>query len=665
MTLAVVSSSVVLEPDHLRKVVGHFQQHDAFAFDVESVDNDEYPNTRGVPALNRVTWLSMATHGMTAVIPLGHPIGTKVIGQGKEPRTDKNGTVKMFRVPVYEPPPIQMEIGRAFDILRPLFFNEGIRKVGHEITFDLGSVAKYWGEVPPGPYADTKSIMRLLDENTARRGNGLKTWTERIFGVKYDTENVGKCVESHPFDTVAHYSYMDSLYTWLLYQYARPLIDEEDLQRVNRVEEDLISCLVGMRLAGSRMDVPRLENLRGELKTDLIGIEGDIYKAAGQQFNINSPRQRCNVLYLPKKEGGQGLRPWRLTPGGKKWVDEGHEATIDSWSTDAETLKSYPKNTVARTMLNYADTNRMLTGFVNAWLGIEGDKKHPPQIYDGYIYPEYQPHGTVTGRFSGRAPNPQNIYRADTPRGETIRGGFIAPDGYSLVVGDYGQIELVILAHLIGHGKLFDGFWAGIDPHIVTAAGILGKPTDSVTKDERQYFGKTMNFTIVNGGQWRLVAEMIDCGEREAKRILSKHEKEFPEIYAFKKAVFKKARSRRPPHVRSILGRKRRMWDLLSSEYKWAAAAERETFNFLIQGGAADLMKLALIDTDYQLGQLVPDAYVSMCVHDEQTVVTPTDRAEQVRAIMVESMTGPHIQKLIKVPLSVDCNIGQRWSECH
>jgi hypothetical protein len=383
---------VVLDAAHLERVVQHFQQYDKLAFDVESVDGD-YPNTRGVPKLNRVTWLSMATYGLTAVVPLGHPIGTKVIGEAKESRTNTvgqlittpKGVPMMFRVPVYEDPPVQMEIGQAFEILRPLFFNDAITKIAHEITFDVGSVAKYFGEVPYGPFEDTKMITRLIDENEARKGNGLKRWVQRVFGVTYDTEDVGKCVEKHPFDTVAHYSYMDSLYDWLLYLWARPQIDSEGLQRVYQVECDLISCLVGMRLAGSHIDVPRLELARDELEKDRVAIEGDIYRAAGQKFNLNSPKQKADVLF-GAKPGGQGLKPWRMTDGG-------------GYSTDAVTLESYPKNLVASTLLEYADVNKMLNTYVNAWLGIPDDKKHQPQIYDGYIYPEYQNHGTVTGRF--------------------------------------------------------------------------------------------------------------------------------------------------------------------------------------------------------------------------------------------------------------------------
>jgi DNA polymerase I-like protein with 3'-5' exonuclease and polymerase domains len=307
----------------------------------------------------------------------------------------------------------------------------------------------------------------------------------------------------------------------------------------------------------------------------------------------------------------------------------------------------------------------MLNTYVNAWLGIPGDKKHPSCIYDGYIYPEFQQHGTVTGRFSGRAPNPQNIPRADTPRGLLIRGAFSSPEGWCRVVSDYGQIELVMLAHLIGRGKLFEGFLAGIDPHTVHAAGVLGKDPADVTKDERQKYGKTLGFTVINGAHWKKVAELIGGTQKEAKWILDKHEAEFPEVYAFKEAVFNGARSRRPPHVRSLLGRKRRMPGLMSNEFRVRSAAERETFNFLIQGGAADLMKVALIAADNMLAERVPEAYVNMTVHDEMTAMCRIEDVEETKATVIEAMTGPHIQRLIKVPLKVDCNAAQRWSDAH
>lgn len=670
-----VSSTVILKPDDLKRVVRHFRSKPAFAFDVESVDGP-YPDTRGIPALNKVTWISMATYGMCVVIPIGHPIGTKVIGETKEPRIDKNGATRYFRVPIYEAPPDQMDAATVFEILRPLFFDDTITKVCHEATFDLGSVAKYFGEIPPGPYDDTKVIMRLIDENTARINNGLKEWIKRIFGKNYDTENVGRKVEIHPFGKVAHYSYMDSLYTWLLWVLERPQIDAEGLTKVWRCESDLIGSLVSMRLSGTPVDTPKFEVLREKNAVDLVELEGEIYKAAGRRFNLNAVRQKCEVIYGPVEKGGQGLKAYNLTDGGKKKKRANQKTTIYDYSTDAKALNRYRTNPVVKAMLNYADVNKLQNSFVVSFLG-DPENKKPPKIFDGFIYPEIQQHGTVSGRCSGKNPNPQNIPRADTERGKIVRSCFAAPEGCLLCVADYGQIELVVLAHLIGYGRLYDGFLSGIDPHTITAAGILGKdpsiPVDApggVTKKERQDMGKTMNFTIVNGAGAYLVAEMTGKSKDAAQELLDQHEAEFPEIYAFKRAAMKEARRRGElegvPYLRTILGRKRRMPDLMlepSRNNNWkVAAAEREAFNSLIQGGAADIMKLSIPRVDNLWAEQCPEAYLTLTVHDELMGVVPAEQSELCKQLMVEGMTGPGIQTYLKVPLNVEANVGANWA---
>jgi DNA polymerase I-like protein with 3'-5' exonuclease and polymerase domains len=402
-----ISRNVVLDTDHLSHVVKHFMGQGAFSYDVETVGGD----FRGTPALNTVTWMGMSTTGMTVAIPFGHPIGSKVIGTVKEPRQQKNG-VKMFSVPVYDDPPPQIPIGVGAELLRPLFFSDRA-KVCHEATFDLGSMRKYFGEDIPGPYHDTKVIEWLLQEN--RPQQGLKYHTKRLYGVDYDTEEVGKCVERHPFSTVAHYQYMDALYTWLIFRDEFPRIAKQGLTGVYDLECDLIPALTRMRLRGARVDVPRLEQLRDTLTARLEVLEAACYKAAGEIFNLNSPPQKQRLLFGKKSEGGhgQGLKPWKKTDGG-------------GWSVDSDVLESYPENALCQALMAYADTNKLLSTYVNAYLGVEGDKKKPCRVVDGLIYPEFQQHGTVTGRFSCRAPNLQNIPRPDTDDGKLIRGAFIA-----------------------------------------------------------------------------------------------------------------------------------------------------------------------------------------------------------------------------------------------
>lgn len=652
--------NVVLDHENLAHVVQHFSRQQGFAFDVETVGQH-----RGTPKLNTVTWLSMATHGMAVTIPFGHPIGSRVIGTVKEPRADKNGKIRYFSVPVYDDPPAQLPIGEAADVLYPLFFNPDITKVAHEATFDCGSMAKYWPgdeEIFPGPYDDTKVIMRLLDENTAQKNNGLKAWTERVFGVTYDHENVGKRVEVHPFNKVAHYSYMDSLYTWLLWLSQFPRIRKQGLTEAHKVDTDLIPVLTKMRLAGAHMDVPQLEDTQQEMGSRLVVQEADCYRAAGQEFNLNSPPQKQKILYGKKAEGGQGLKPWKKTDSG-------------GWSVDADALASYPGNDVCRSLLAYADTHKLLSTYITSWLGEPGNPKKPCLITDGYLYTEFQQHGTVTGRFSGRAPNLQNIPRPDKPYGKLIRGAFDSEPGWKRVTADYGQIELVVLAHMIGRGKLYEGFLKGIDPHLAHAAGVLhkepvlddppGSHPEGVTKDERQRYGKTLGFTIVNGAGWQTVAETGGFKEDEAKQVLEDYEEEFPEVPAYKRKMLKQALScDGVPYIRTpFLGRKRRLPGLLSSSYGQRGYAERQLFNTLIQGGAAELMKISLIILDRMLSEQVPQAKISMTVHDEVVVATPAEFAELVKRIVIEAMTGPEIQKLVKVALKVDCHIVDRWSE--
>lgn len=402
-----ISRNVVLTESRLEEVVKHFLRQPGFSFDVETIGGEH----RGTPALNTVTWMGMSTDGLTVAIPFAHPIGTRIIGETREPRADKNGKIRNFRVPIYEDPPRQIPIGNAVEILAPLFLNPGITKVCHEATFDLGSMHKYFGELIPGPYEDTKVIEWLLQEN--RPQQGLKYHTNRLYGVDYDREDVGKQVESHPFNTVAHYQYMDALYTWLIYKRDRPRIDKLGLAEVHAAETDLIPVLTKMRLRGQKVDVGRLEQLRDTLSARLVETEGRIYRAAGTTFNINSNQQIANLLFTPTRRGGQGLKPWKKTPSG-------------GWSVDADVLESYPENELCRELVAYADTNKLLSTYVLAYLGVPGDKKKPCRIVNGRIYAEPQQHGTRTGRFSYRAPNLQNIPRPDTEDGRLIRGAFIA-----------------------------------------------------------------------------------------------------------------------------------------------------------------------------------------------------------------------------------------------
>jgi DNA polymerase I-like protein with 3'-5' exonuclease and polymerase domains len=650
-----MNPNVILDERDLKEVVEHFRKQKAFVFDTEAQGNN-----RAVAHLADMTWISLATKGTAVVVPFGHPIGDKIIGQEKVlavygPKAKKAGQEYYRTVDVYEQPPQQIDRGVVFDILRPLFFDPSITKIGHDVVYDLASSAKFFGAVPPPLYDDTKIDFWLLNEN--RKRFGLKEMTEEIYGHKYDYEGVGACVEKYPFSTVAYYSYCDAKYDWLHYLRLIKAIEEQGLMPVHDMEMNLLNVMVGMRLVGARVDLDRLHNLERTLGKEVVVAEKAIYQAAGRQFNVNSNPQKQTILYGHKPEN-QGLKPWKLTKGGKDKKKQGYELTIKDYSVDDEVLESYPDNPVAYALREYGDISKILSTYVVSYLG---DNEKPTLIYDEHIHAGFMQYGTVTGRFSCRAPNLQNIPRPSSERGKLVRGIFIAEEGGKLVVADYGQIELVVLAHYVGEGKLYEGFMAGIDPHTMTAAMILDKDPADITKIERQDMGKTMNFAIVYGAGVYKVASMAHITPEEAKRKLKKHEQMFPEVHGFKDAVIDTARKREPvPYITTLLGRKRRVPDLNSSVEGIRKGAERQLFNSLIQGGAADLIKLSMIRVD---NVLPPEIQLVLTVHDELVLSSPDGMVQEAASILREAMTGEKIQKHVRVPLTADVKIVNRWSD--
>lgn len=649
-----LSRNIVLTREHLQRVVDHFMQFDAFAFDVESTGED-----RGVPTRNHVIWLSMATHGMAVSIPFGHPNGDVLISRATKKKNRLTGKFDMVAA-VYDDPPKQMRASEVFEILRPLFFSDRT-KIAQNATFDLISVTKYFGEVPPPPYRDTIVEQWLLDENLPSKG--LKTLVRKYYKLDYDKEEVGKCVEAHPFSKVAHYAFMDARYTWYLDGLFMPRIEKEGLRPVFDLEMDVLRVLLDMGLEGAPIDEERLHELEKELSALLVEAEAEVYYAAGKRFNINSAPQKAHLLYDPKSKGGKGIKPFKATKAGKVKREAGLVLEVTDYSTDADSLENYG-HPLARAILEYQEVKTLLGTYVQGYLGVEGDKDKPCRIYDGRIFADLVQYGTVTGRFSCRAPNLQNIPRPDTPHGKKVRGLFIAPPGHKLIVADYGQIEMVILAHFIGRGALFDGLRDGLDPHTATAAAVFRVAPEEVTPAQRQA-AKGINFAITYGAGPAKVASMSSTKEREvsveeAKRYLEAHQRAFPEIYRYKEKVLATVRGRKPAHLRTLLGRKRRIPTINSSDFGLRGYAERQAFNSLIQGSAADLIKTAMVRLH---STLPPEMRMILSVHDELVTICPDDMTHIGKALVSEAMLGEEIAGLLKVPMKVDVKVVSRWAE--
>lgn len=627
-----IPPSIITDSRSLFQTIKYFKKQDSFALDVETVG----PH-RGVPSQNEITWVSLATRGAAVSIPCGHPNGDVLLSKAHRFKDKITGAWEHAPA-VYDAPPAQLRPGQVFEALETLLFSDRT-KIAHNATFDFLSVAKYYGDrYPPPPYGDTIVAAQLLDEN---RSFGLKNLVKQRYGLAYDPDEVGKKVEAHPFSTVARYAWLDARMTWLLWEQLRPRLTWENLDKIWDLEMGVLECLLHMQLAGAPIDVDALKELRTDLSVQVAITESKVYKLAGRIINLASVPQKQAVLYGPPPDG-LGLRPLVRTKTGAP-------------STAADALEAYRKVPLVSDLLEYQELSKLLGTYVDGYLGTD---TKPSIIFDGKIYPSYAQYGTVTGRFSCRTPNVQNWPRPDTEWGRRIRDLFEPPPGYVLLVADYAQIELRILAHFAGKGRLWQGFWDGLDAHTTTASVVFGVAPEDVTREMRQ-IAKGLAFAILYGAHEERLAAMAKISERRAKQFMATHEREFPEIYAYKADLLRTVRGRRPvPHLRTLLGRKRRLPDLLSRAGGIRSRAERQLVNSHIQGSNADITKLAMV----RFHRTRDCMQLMLTVHDELAVLCPRDFAEKGAEILHEAMAGQEMQ-LLSVPLTTDVKICARWSE--
>lgn len=659
-------SYLVTEEARLQEFVAYTLKQDAFFFDIETMGEH-----RGVPHLNIASWLSLATHGAAIAVPHGHPIGSKKIGEYKDARLCADGKTRNYTMPIWDDPPPQLSTRLVYEITRPLFESEIISKVAHGASFDLASTAKYLGGVAARPFECNIVLDWVLNEN--RHAYGLKQRTKQEYGVTYDNENTGREVEKYPLDHVAQYSYLDAKYGWLHYLRNRPQIDQDGLEQVYNLELDILEIVVSMRLHGAHVDVPLIEKLREDLAERKVEATANVYRAAGRKLNINANAQKQDLLWGSKEDGGQGLVPWKFTATAKVKHDNASDPlpfTPRDYSTDSESLEEFVDNPVVRALVDYQEVAKLLSTYIDSWLGVDPDilkgvKGKDRLIHGESIYADFVQYGAKTRRWSCRTPNLQNIPGSGTELGTMIRNVFWAGPGRKNVVADYGQIEPRLMAHFIGEGMLYDGFWAGFDPYVLNAAAALNKDPADITRQERQEEGKTLMLAMGFGAQFRKIAAMLGCSNAQAKQLLRRHDRSMPEVAAYKEAVIINAKQQHPiPYVTTLLGGRRRLPELFSSSFKLRSYSERQAFNSKIQGSGADLLKLAMVYT-FEGIRDIPETTIDLTVHDELVLSTPEEYADRVAQILLDAMTGPRIQSLVKVPLVTDVKVGDRWGNLH
>ena len=656
--------NIITTAEQLTEMVDYYLTQDAFAYDVETVGD-----FRGLTPINEVLWITLATHGRCDVIPMGHPHGDFIeeifplTGQGEvrkakglalRPADYSRDAKKATKV--FGPAPEQLYPAEVFAGLEPLMFNENILTIGHNLAFDLTSVAKYYGgRVPAGPYFDTM-IASFISDNRNKNKCGLADCLKREFGYEME-KGVGKEVEVYDFNTVAKYAYLDSKYTFLLWKSLVPKLEATELNKVMNLEMNVLAVLCDMKLTGAPIDTDSLVDLKADLEQKVDESRAKIWKIAGREFNINSNPEKQFLLYATKAEGGRGLKPKILTPKGKgKGRDD--ELLMSDYSVSAEALEAYrDQDELVTAMLEYADYNKLLSTYVIPYLGGEVERTTAGKtrtetkeslLINGRIHGDFVQHGAETGRFSSRNPNLQNVPAPHTEQGKKIRNLFVAPPGHKLVVADYSQIEPRVIASFSEDPIMMKNYLEGAD--IYTTVG------DTMGVNRKA--GKVLVLAMAYGVGPDKIASQIGCTKAEAKDLLDRFAAQFSSIAVYRSKVISATKAGKPvPYIKTLSGRRRYLPEILSRDMGMRAQAERQAFNTKIQGSAADIIKIAMV----RAWQMIPkEAKIILTVHDELVLTTPAELAEETAEALRQAMEDIQV---LKVPLIADVKIVDKWGE--
>ena len=527
------------------------------------------------------------------------------------------------------------------EIVRPLFEDERIAKIGQNIKFDLMVLRRLGIEIRGRKY-DTMILHYLLDPESRHNMNAL---SERYLNYKpIEIETlIGKGSKQLTMDLVnvervKEYAAEDADVTLRLKQVLYPQVEEIGLQHLYfEVEEPMIAVLADIEMAGVRIDSEALAVYAVELNRKLAELEAAIRTEAGEpNLNINSARQLGEVLF------------------GKMRIAEKPKMTkTKQFCTDEDYLQSFArKHRIVDLILEYRGVKKLLSTYVEAL----------PQLVNrstGRIHTSFNQAVTATGRLSSTNPNLQNIPVRDD-MGRRIRKAFIpSDDDHLLLSADYSQVELRLMAHLSGDESLISAFEHGEDIHTATAAKLFNKPLGEVTPEERRR-AKTANFGIIYGISAFGLSQRLEIPRKEAKEIIDGYFASYPKVKEYMDNVVAKAKEE--GFVSTIFGRRRYLNDISSHNAVARGLAERNAVNAPIQGSAADIMKIAMIDVHRRFAAEGIRSRVILQVHDELVVDMLRSEQERVTKIVTECMESA---AQLKVRLIADAGIGGNWLEAH
>ena len=525
--------------------------------------------------------------------------------------------------------------------LRPLMENELIAKIGQNIKFDIMVLRRLGIEVR-GRKIDTMLLHYLIDAESRHNMNFLAERYLNYMPIEIETL-IGKGTKQLTMDLVnieriAEYAAEDADITLQLKHKLYPEVESLGMMELyERIEAPMIDVLADIEFEGVTVDCEALGRYAEELRALLQKLENEVRELAGEpELNINSSRQLGEVLFAKL----------RIT-------DKPKMTKTKQFSTDEEYLQGFAHSfPIVGKILEYRGVKKLLSTYVEALPELVNSQT-------GRIHTSYNQAVTATGRLSSTNPNLQNIPIRDE-LGKPIRAAFVASDSeHTLVAADYSQIELRLMAHLSGDEALIEAFRSNADIHTSTAARLYHKTAEEVTSSERRS-AKTANFGIIYGISAFGLAQRLDIPNREAKELIDNYFESYPGIKLYMENAVAKAATE--GYVETMFGRRRILRDITSSNRTVRGLAERNAINAPIQGSAADIMKLAMIEIRRRFKQEGICSKMIMQVHDEVVIDTLLSELDAVKRIVKEAMESV---ATLQIPLTAEVNSGETWLAAH
>jgi len=538
-------------------------------------------------------------------------------------------------------PEDQTETATILDEFRSFFTNENIEKIGHNLKYDIKVLSNYNMPVK-GKLFDTMIAHYLINPDM-RHGMDVLSETYLNYQPISITELIGKkgknqlSMRDVDLAKQTEYAVEDADITLQLKEHFTKELESGNVTKLfNDIETPLVSVLTAMEIEGINLNTDFLKGLSVDLTEDISRLEKNVFEQAGEEFNLASPKQLGIVLFE-----------------NMKLVEKPKKTKTGQYATSEDILSNLAKeHQIIRDIQEYRQYKKLLSTYVDA-LPNEINPK------TGRVHTVYAQAVAATGRLSSNNPNLQNI-PIRTERGKQVRKAFIPRDeNHVLLAADYSQIELRIIASLSNEETMIEAFKNGEDIHASTAAKVFNVPLEEVTREQRSN-AKTVNFGIVYGVSAFGLSNQTDLSRKEAKALIDTYYETYPKLRNHMADQVDFARDN--GYVETVLNRRRYLKDINSQNAIVRGAAERNAVNAPIQGSAADIIKLAMINIHKRFEKEQFKSKMLLQVHDELVFDAHKDELEIIKPIIKEEMENAY---KMAVPLDVEMGIGQNWLEAH